>query len=155
MEMNGCDVKNVDANVLARCFNSLEKVENVKLSSSQAEAVFTGILEDTKLKHLNISDSHLEAIPDKTFAQVVDKLETLKLIFCRLTRQQVRAVLGNMKEASVGSDLFHASDENVNQTYNMEVNKDIEYLNIEILDEYDDVPQAWAQRSQALNVWDL
>ena len=58
-----------------------------------------------------------------------------------------------MKKASVDapSDLFETPDENgnVNQTYNMEVNKDVEYLNIEILDENDDVPMTWAQ------LWDM
>ena len=44
MDVKLVDVKNVDANVLGRCFNSLEKVKNVKLSSSQANALFNGIL---------------------------------------------------------------------------------------------------------------
>ena len=139
--------------MLARGFKSLEKVKNVKLSSSQADAVFTGILQETKLKHLDILDSPLEAIPDETFAKVVDKLESLKLICCRLTRRQVRAVVENMKKASYDapSDIFDTPDENgnVDKTYNMEVNKDVEYLNIEILDENDDVPKTWAQ------LWDM
>ena len=82
----------------------------------------------------------------------------MKLTFCPLARQQVRAVVENKKEASVVAppDLSEAPTEKVNQTYNLcKVNKDINNLSIEILDEYDDVPQAWAQRAQALNVWDM
>ena len=113
--------------------------------------------QETKLKHLDILDSHLGAISDEAFAQVVDKLESVKMIFCRLARWLVRAVVKNMKKASVDapSHLFEASEEKVNQTYNTEVNKDIEYLNVELLDEYDDIPQSWVQRSQALNLWDM
>jgi hypothetical protein len=153
MDIKLVDGENVDANVLARCLNSLEKVKIGKLSSSQANAVFTGILEETKLKHLDVLDSHLEAIPDKTFTRVVDKLESLKLICCRLTRRQARAVVENMKKASYDapSDIFDTPDENGNldKTYNMEVNKDVEYLNIKILDENDGVQKTWAQS------WDM
>ena len=58
-----------------------------------------------------------------------------------------------MKKSSVDApaDIFETPDENgnVKQTYKMDVKKDVEYLNIEILDEKDDVPMTWAQ------LWDM
>ena len=46
-----------------------------------------------------------------------------------------------MKKASIDapSDLLEAPDEEDNHAYNMEVNKDIEYLKLKYFDECDDV----------------
>ena len=110
------DLSTVDADILAQAVAQMEEVglEGTKLTPQQVEAVFAALDASCHLKVLRIGHNTLSSLDPDVLARVVNKLETVDLIWAHLSRQQQTRIFArslltinlrhlNMKGAMMGN----------------------------------------------------
>jgi len=105
LELFYIDVTQIPKQMLARVANKIERVNLIfaECSPDQLKEVFKGMVKsDSKMKHLELTDSNLSLISPTLFAKAVNKLESFLYGLCELSESQVLEMFRIM---SLGTNL--------------------------------------------------
>ena len=106
LDMSGMSSRNnlsgVDPGLMAKAVTNLETLDirASRLTSHQAAAVFTGVIEGSKMTELNIDWNDLSEVDPGLLAKVVTKLQKFYIKDTKLTQQQAAAILTAVSEGS-------------------------------------------------------
>ena len=91
----------LEPDLLARAVAGMEEVQMgySPVSSQQAEAIFTTVASQTKLRKLHVSHTDLSSMEPGLLARAVVSLEDVNIRSTELTNQQVEAIL-----SAIGKD---------------------------------------------------
>ena len=101
LDLRGANLSSLEPGLLARAVAGMEEVQMgyCPVSSQQAEAIFTAVAAQTKLRKLHLSYTDLSSMEPGLLARVVVSLPDVNIRSTELTNQQVEAIL-----AAIGKD---------------------------------------------------
>lgn len=104
LSMNNLSEVNPDMFALAVSKLEVVTIHDTRLTPDQADAIFSAINEDSKLKSLNVADNYLSSLDIDLLLNTVTKLETLHLDNTEVTIPDLESIL---KQSLVETTLKH------------------------------------------------
>jgi len=94
LDLSRINLSEVDPELLAVAVNGVERVNlyQTSLSNQQLDALFTGIIQGSKLRKLLIGDLGMEAVDPELLSRAVNKLQYVSLYWSLLTMEQKKAI---------------------------------------------------------------
>ena len=94
INIRGNGFASVNAPVLSRFLNSIKtvKLSMTRLNYSHILTLFDNLIENTNIRHLCIQSQDITILPSAMLCSAARKLQSLKLVNCRMTYEQKRDI---------------------------------------------------------------
>ena len=93
----------VNAPVLSRFLNSKTtvKLSMTRLNYSHILTLFDNLIENTDIRHLYIQSQDITILPSAMLCSAARKLQSLKLVNCRMTYEQKRDIWSHFPNSNI------------------------------------------------------